>query len=374
MNANEVIANRATQILGGNPGEYRVRPNDDVNMSQSTNDVVPAAIRLGILWRLDEFLEVLDDLITLFEDKGREFDGILKSGRTHLQDAVPIRMGQEFNAYATALKKDKVRIANSSNSLLFLGIGGTATGTGLNCHPHYHKEMVLKISEITQMKFESSNDLFESMQSMSDVTAFSGSLRTAALTLNRIANDLRLMASGPSSGLDEIHFPPLQPGSSIMPGKINPVMAEMMNMAMYQVIGLDTTIALASQAGQFELNVMMPIIAHDVFEMMQIMIASMKAFGEKGISGLKANPEKAKAGLERNTIIATALNPLIGYMAAAELVKEALAQNRSILDMAMEKARQGLLLHRDQTRKVTSQEIEQALGNLRKMTEGGLSD
>jgi fumarate hydratase class II len=289
-----------------------------------------------------------------------------------LQDAVPVRLGQEFGGYAKAVERDAQRIRSAGDSLRRLGIGGTATGTGLNAHPDFHRKMVDRIAELTGLALEPSDNLFESMQSMADVTHFSASLRTLALTLMRIANDLRLLSSGPSSGLDEIRFPPVQPGSSIMPGKINPVMAEMLNMAMIHVIGLDGAVALASQAGQLELNVMMPIIAQEIFEMMQVTIGSVRAFTEKGVKGLAANPAKAAAWLERNAIIATALNPLIGYAAAAELVKEAVRQNRSIRELALEKAAAGKLTHQDNPKPVTSAEVESALGNLHRMTEGGL--
>jgi aspartate ammonia-lyase len=372
MNANEVIANRATQLLGGSLGEYRIRPNDDVNMSQSTNDVIPCAIRLGILWRKDELMDVIRILAETLAAKALEFDDIVKSGRTHLQDAVPVRLGQEMGGYATAVERDGERIQSASRSLLRLGIGGTAAGTGLNAHPEYHQCMVEKIRELTGLPVETSDNLFESMQSLADVADFSATIRTLALTLTRIANDLRLMASGPCSGLDEIRFPAVQPGSSIMPGKVNPVMAEMLNMAMYHVIGLDTAVSLASQAGQLELNVMMPIIANDIFEMMHILINSIRAFYEKGVKGLTANPAKAEIGLEQNAIIATALNPLIGYAAAAEIVKAATVSDRSIRELALERARAGVLMHKDQDRPITPQEVETVLGDIRKMTEGGL--
>ncbi|MGD0173242.1 MAG: aspartate ammonia-lyase [Anaerolineales bacterium] len=372
MNANEVIANRATQLMGGVLGEYRVRSNDDVNMAQSTNDVIPCAIRLGILWRLGELLDVVDALAEAFSKKSVDFDGIVKSGRTHLQDAVPVRLGQEMGGYAKAIARDAQRIRAAGETLLRLGIGGTATGTGLNAHPEFHARMVRRIAKLTGLPVEPSDNLFESMQSMADIAHFSASLRTLALTLTRIANDLRLLSSGPNSGLDEIRFSPMQPGSSIMPGKINPVMAEMLNMAMIHVIGLDAAVALASQAGQLELNVMMPIIAQEVFEMMQVSIGAIRAFTEKGVKGLAANPSKAAAWLERNAIIATALNPLIGYAAAAELVKEAVRQNRSIRELALEQAASGMLMHRDSRQPVTTAEIESALGDLRRMTEGGL--
>jgi len=373
MNANEVIANRATQILGGGLGKYYVHPNDHVNMAQSTNDTIPTAIRLGALWRLDEFLDSLNSLQSALEGKAEEFDDIVKSGRTHLQDAVPVRLGQEFDAYAKAIERDKGRVRRSAYGLRRLGIGGTAVGSGLNAHPEYHARMVKKLSELTKLELYESDNLFESMQSMADAADFSASLRTLALTLTRIANDFRLLSSGPSTGLDEIKLPSVQPGSSIMPGKVNPVLAEMLNQAMFHVIGCDTTVALATQAGQLELNVMMPIIAHNLFEMMQVTIGAVNAFTEHAVQGVVANREKAEGWLARNAIIVTALNPVIGYSQGAALVKEALAKNVSIKELAIEKAKAGALKYRDEDRPVTADEIESALSDLRRLTEGGIA-
>ena len=372
MNTNEVIANRATQILGGRLGEYRVHPNDHVNMAQSTNDTIPTAIRLGCLWRLDELLAVVGHLGVTLLDKAGEFDEVIKSGRTHLQDAVPVRLGQEFGAYARAVERDKERISRSAEGLRRLGIGGTATGSGLNAHPEYHQRMVAKLEQLSGLELYTSDDLFESMQSMADIADFSAALRILAITLTRIANDFRLLSSGPATGLDEIRLPAVQPGSSIMPGKVNPVLAEMLNMAMYHVQGNDHTIALAAQAGQLELNVMMPIIAHNVFEMMQITIGAVGAFTDKCVIGLRANPEKAAGWLDRNAIVVTALNPLIGYAAGAALVKEALAENRTIRELAMERASSGELQHVSEDRPVRPEEIEAALSDLRKLTVGGI--
>jgi len=373
MNANEVIANQATILLGGKLGQYLVNPNDHVNMSQSTNDCIPTAIRMGCLWRLDELLQAVDTLKSALHEKAVEFDDIVKSGRTHLQDAVPVRLGQEFGAYARAVERDGERIKRSAEGLRRLGIGGTATGTGLNAPPEYHSRMVKRLTELTDLKLYQSDNLFESMQSMADMADFSGALRTLALTLIRIANDFRLLASGPSTGLDELRLPPVQPGSSIMPGKVNPVLAEMLDMAMFHVIGCDTTVSLASQAGQLELNVMMPIIAHNLFEAMQIMIGAINAFSEKCVRGLKANREKAEGWLGKNAIVATALNPIIGYAPGAALVKEALQRNITIREVAIEKIKRGELLYRDTGKPVSEDEILAALGDLRKLTEGGVA-
>jgi len=372
MNVNEVIANRATLVLGGRLGEYHVHPNDHVNMAQSTNDTIPTAIRLGCLWRLDELLSVLDGLASALESKAGEFDAIVKSGRTHLQDAVPVRLGQEFGAYAKAVRRDSERIRRAAEGLRRLGIGGTAVGSGLNAHPEYHARMVKKLSELAGLELYQSDNLFESMQSMSDAADFSASLRTLALSLIRIANDFRLLSSGPSTGLDEIDLPAVQPGSSIMPGKVNPVMAEMLDQAMFHVVGCDTAVAVAVQAGQLELNVMMPVIAHNLFEMMQVTIGAVTAFNERAVKGVTANREKAEGWLAKNAIVVTALNPLIGYTQGAALVKEALARNAAIKDVAVEKAKSGMLKHRDEDRPVTADEIEAALSDLRKLTDGGI--
>jgi aspartate ammonia-lyase len=372
MNANEVLANLATEKMGGTRGNYIVKPNDDVNMAQSTNDTIPTAIRLGCLWRVDELLAAVDALSEAFKVKSVEFDDIVKSGRTHLQDAVPVRLGQEFGAYAKAVARDRERIARSAEGLRRLGIGGTATGTGLNAHPEYHARMVKRLSEISGLKLYESDNLFESMQSQADAADFSASLRTFAITLVRIANDLRLLSSGPTTGLDEIRLPAVQPGSSIMPGKVNPVLAEMLDMAMFHVQGCDHTVSLAAQAGQLELNVMMPIIAHNLFEAMQVMIGAVSAFTERCVKGIVAQREKAEGWLAKNAIVATALNPLIGYMTAGELVKAAMKRNMTIREVAAERIAQGDLKNKDNGTLITLADIDNVLGDIHKLTEGGL--
>jgi fumarate hydratase class II len=373
MNANEVIANRANELLGGKQGDYRpVHPNDHVNMAQSTNDTIPTAIRLGALWRLGELLEALDRLARALDDKAREFDAVVKSGRTHLQDAVPVRLGQEFGAYALSVKRGRDRIAQAAEGLRRLGIGGTATGTGLNAHPEYHARMVRRLGELSRLKLYESDNLFESMQSHGDTAYFSGAIRAAAQDLIRIANDFRLLSSGPATGLDEIRLPAVQPGSSIMPGKVNPVLAEMLDMAMFHVLGNDTTITLAAQAGQLELNVMMPIIAHNLFEMMQVMIGSVAAFTKYCVVGLKANPDKAAGWLAKNAILVTALNPIIGYAQGAEIAKQAMARDAAIREVALEKIQAGQLLHKDSGKPVTIEDIDAVLGDIRRLTDGGI--
>ncbi len=361
MNVNEVIANRANEILGYglNAKPKPIGSNDHVNMAQSTNDTIPTAIRLGCLWRLDELVETLDKLAAAFRQKSAEFDDIVKSGRTHLQDAVPVRLGQEFGAYARAVERDREKIVLAAEGLRRLGIGGTATGTGLNAHPEYHPRMILVLGRLTGLTLHESDDLFESMQSMADPVHFSGALRTLAQDLTRIANDFRLLSSGPSTGLDEIRLPAVQPGSSIMPGKVNPVLAEMLNMAMFQVMGNDLTVMMAGQAGQLELNVMMPIIAYNLFQSMDVIINAVNAFTDKCVVGLKANPEKATGWLAKNAILVTALNPVIGYQKGAEVAKEAMATNRTVREVVVDK---GYL---------SGEEVDRLL-NVRNLTDGGI--
>jgi fumarate hydratase class II len=361
MNVNEVIANRANQLLGHALDDPKkpIHPNDHVNMAQSTNDTIPTAIRLGCLWRLDELLAGVNALAVALDVKAAEFDDVVKSGRTHLQDAVPVRLGQEFGAYAQAVRYDHERIASAADRLRRLGIGGTATGTGLNAHPEYHARMVARLSELTGQPLRSSGNLFESMQSLADPADFSASLRTLAITLTRIANDFRLLSSGPATGLDELRLPAVQPGSSIMPGKVNPVLAEMLNMVCIHVQGCDFTVALAAQAGQLELNVMMPVIAHSLFEMMHVLIGAIRAFTEKCVVGLQANHEKATGWLAKNAILVTALNPVIGYLNGAAVAKEAMATGKTIKEVVVAKG----LLSADQV---------DALLDVRTLTDGGI--
>ena len=338
MNVNEVLANRANEILGGECGSYdRVHPNDHVNMSQSTNDVIPTAVRVAgvLLWKkLDASLESLQKAL---ERKTKEFDKIIKSARTHLQDATPIRLGQEFSGYAASIRKNRKRIQAAVEDLLVIGIGGTAVGTGVNSHPQYRQKMTQVLSEFTGYKFVATDNLFEAMQSASVVLAVSATLRVLATDLIRIANDLRLLSSGPSTGLREIRLPAVQPGSSIMPAKVNPVMAEMLDMVCFQIIGLDSAIGLAAQAGQLELNVMFPLIAWDLCHMMEILTNSARVFTERCVLGIQADETRCKQFAERNVTIVTALNPYIGYAKAAEIGKEALAGGKTIRELVLEK-------------------------------------
>ena len=338
MNANEVLANRASQLLGYavDAADKPVHPNDHVNMAQSTNDTIPTAIRLGALWRLDELLRTLRRFVEVARGKARDWDDIVKSGRTHLQDAVPIRLGQEVGAWATAIERQIDKVEFAADGLRRLGIGGTAAGTGLNAHPDYHARMVAKLAELSGIALYESDDLFESMQSMQDAAFFSAALRNLAMDFTRIANDVRLLSAGPTTGIAELVCPPVQPGSSIMPGKVNPVLAEMLNQAMYHCMGNDTAVNLCGAAGQFELNVMMPVLAHNLNETMQVMIGAVGAFTEKLLVGLEVNRERAESWLARNPILVTALNPVIGYNNGAMVAKKALAEGKSVREVVLE--------------------------------------
>jgi aspartate ammonia-lyase len=338
MNCNEVLANRANEILGGKRGEYQpVHPNDHVNMAQSTNDVIPTAIRLAALSELPALLEAMGRLARAFVTKGRAFDQILKSGRTHLQDATPIRLGQEFAAYGHTIERSADRVAQTAEALRDLGIGGTAVGTGLNAEPAYPALMVKQLRTITGIELREGKDRVQLMQSMGDAAAFSGALRTYAMDLGKIASDLRLLASGPRTGLAEIVLPPVQPGSSIMPGKVNPSIAEMVNMVCYQALGNDVTVAAAAEAGQLELNVMMPVIAHNLLFTMRILTNASRVFAERCVEGIEADRAQCEHWLERSPALVTALAPRIGYAEAAKLAKEAVAKNVTVRQLVMEK-------------------------------------
>jgi aspartate ammonia-lyase len=341
MNANEVLANRALELLGEARGRYAVvHPNDHVNLAQSTNDVFPTAMRLAALARLHSLLQALDGLENALSERARLFDGIVKAGRTHLQDATPIRLGQEFGGYATAVAAHLAAIAETRQALRSVGLGGTAVGTGMNSHPDYRRLVIARLSEVTGEPLAAAPDPFDAMQSMRPFAAVSGALRTLCLDLVRICNDLRLLASGPRTGLAEISLPAVQPGSSIMPGKVNPVMAEMLTMVCFQVIGHDVTIAMATQAGQLELNVMMPVIAHALLQSLDILAHGIAAFTSRCVTGIQADAERCRRYAEETVALATALTPRIGYERAAALAGEAWKSGRSVRDVA---AAQGLL-------------------------------
>lgn len=338
MNTNEVIANRAIEILGGKKGDYNlVSPNDHVNCAQSTNDFFPTAMRIAALVKSEELLSVIDKCVESFEEKGREYFHIIKSGRTHLQDAVPVRLGRSFDVFSKIFKQHRTRIENALSELKVLGIGGTAAGTGLNAHPLYQSKIVQELSELTKIDFQPAHDLMVSMQSMAPFVALSSSLRNFALDITKIANDLRLMDSGPTTGLSEIKLPAVQPGSSIMPGKVNPSIVEMLNQVCFQVIGSSTTIDYSSQAGQFELNVMMPIINFNLLFSIKILTNALRVFDEKCIRGIAANEDRCRRYAEGSVSNATALNVKIGYLKTAEIVKEAVRTGKTIKEVCLSK-------------------------------------
>ena len=360
MNVNEVLANRANEILGAPRGAYApVHPNDHVNMAQSTNDVIPTAIRIGVLALATELGRAAVQLRDSLLEKGREFDDVLKSGRTHLQDAMPIRLGQEFHAYGGTIDRNIQRLAQAADYLRDLGIGGSAVGTGVNVEPSYPALMVRHLHELTGLALRAGSDRIQLMQSMGDVAAFSAQLRTLAVDLSKCASDLRLMASGPRTGLDELVLPAVQPGSSIMPGKVNPSMAEMVNQVCYQVMGNDLCVAVAAEHGQLELNVMMPVIAHNVMLSVMILTSAMTQLAERCVRGIEANREQCAYWLERSAALATALAPRIGYARAAELSKQSVKENTLIRE----------LVHREHV--LPDNEID-AILDLRKMTEIGV--
>lgn len=338
MNTNEVLANRANQILGEKLGSYKkVHPNDHVNYGQSTNDVFPTAMRLSTLLALEELYPVLESLAAAFSAKAEEFKDILKAGRTHMQDAVPITLSQEFAAYAAAVKEASAAIQRNAVTLHSLGLGGSAVGTGLNTHPDYRFKAVAKLAKLSGLELHPTYDLRYAMQSCAPMADVSGALRGLALEMIRISNDLRLLSSGPNTGFNEIHLPSLQPGSSIMPGKVNPVLAELTAMVAFQVMGNDTATAMAVQAGQLELNVMMPAMAHATLQSITILTNTLRELDHRCVRGITANRERNVFYAASTIALATALNPYIGYRKAAELVKESVASGRSIVDLAREK-------------------------------------
>jgi aspartate ammonia-lyase len=338
MNTNEVLANRANEILGGKLGEYaEVHPNDHVNYGQSTNDVFPTGMRIGTLLVLETLYPVLDKLAASFRQKATEFDGILKSGRTHMQDAVPVRLGQEFAAYGLAIEKAKHTIQLASDGLRELGLGGSAVGTGINTHPDYREKAVANLARISGQKLIPAADMRWAMQSNACMGDVSAALRSLALEVIRISNDIRLLSSGPNTGFAEIYLPSLQPGSSIMPGKINPVMPELAAMVSFQVVGNDTAVALAVQGGQLELNVMMPTMTYSVMQSATILANMLRQFDDRCIAGITANKDRCDFYAQSTVSLATALNPYIGYAKAAEIVKESVATGESIIKIARAK-------------------------------------
>jgi len=338
MNVNEVIANRALELLGRSRGDYAaISPNDHVNRGQSTNDTFPTAVHLASLFALPPIYEAADELAGALDRKGEEFHDIVKSGRTHLQDAMPIRLGQEFRAYASAIRRARRGIARASEDLYEVALGGTAVGTGTNTPPGFRRLAVSILAEETKLPLRPASDPFEAIESRYASAHISGALRDLALELARIANDLRLLASGPTTGFAEIELPAVQPGSSIMPGKVNPVIPECVNMICFQAIGNDVAVVQAVAAGQLELNVMMPVIAATFLKTAGILSNGMQILARRCVAGIRADPERCRAYLEKNPSLATLLNPAIGYLRAAEVAKEALARGAAVRDIVREK-------------------------------------
>ena len=360
MNVNEVLANRANEMLGSARGTYApVHPNDHVNMSQSTNDTIPTNIRLACLSQLDGLVAAFEGLRDALAAKGIEFDHIVKAGRTHLQDAMPIRLGQEFTAYAGSLDRGLRRVKEAADYLRDLGIGGSAVGTGVTVEKEYPPLMITHLSAISGLELRMGQDRIQLMQSMGDVAGFSASMRVLAIDLSKIASDLRIMVMGPRTGIDEIKLPAVQPGSSIMPGKINPSIPEMVNQVCFQVMGLDTTVAISAEHGQLELNVMMPVIAFNVLLTMRILTNTATVFNEKCVAGIEAHEDMCAYWVERSAALATALMPHIGYARAAELSKQSVKEGVLVRDM----------VKRDKL--LPADEIDDVL-DLRKMTEIGV--
>lgn len=337
MNVNEVIANRALEILGKEKGDYHtVSPNSHVNMSQSTNDAFPTAIHIAVLNLIDELLVTMDYMQSVFHQKAEQFAHVIKMGRTHLQDAVPIRLGQEFEAYCRVINRDIVRIRQTRPNLYDVNMGATAVGTGLNAFPDYIKSVDEHLAEISGLPLKGATHLVDATQNTDAYTEVSGALKICMINMSKIANDLRLMASGPRAGLGEILLPARQPGSSIMPGKVNPVMPEVLNQVAFQVIGNDHTISLASEAGQLELNVMEPVLVFNLIQSISIMNNVFRAFTENCLKDIEANEERMKEYVEKSVGVLTAVNPHIGYEVAARLAREAILTGRSIRELCIE--------------------------------------
>jgi fumarate hydratase class II len=358
MNANEVIANRATQLLNG----PRVHPNDHVNFGQSSNDVIPTAIHVSARIALEEELgPALAHLGSVLESKAREFDGVMKSGRTHLMDATPVRLGQEFAGYATQVRKGIERLKRAGTELEELALGGTATGTGINMHPDFPGKTIGRLAKATGIEFREADDHFEAQGGKDAVVSASGALNTLAAGLMKIADDLRWLASGPTSGLAEITLPAVQPGSSIMPGKVNPVMSEALMMVAARVMGNHTTITIGGSRGNFELNVMMPVMAHALIESITLLTNSVRVFADRCVAGIRANEERCRELLELNPSIATALNPYIGYDKAAEVAKESAKDRKSVREVV------------NARKLLPADKLDRAL-DVRAMTEPGLPE
>ncbi|RXT06312.1 aspartate ammonia-lyase [Ammoniphilus sp. CFH 90114] len=336
MNANEVIANRAIELLGGVKGDYfSLSPNTHVNMSQSTNDAFPTAVRIAILSLVDQLLNTMEFMLSTFQAKAKEFDAVIKMGRTHLQDAVPIRLGQEFEAYSKAIARDMKRIRKTREHLYEVNMGATAVGTGLNADPRYITRVVELLAESSGYPLVLADHLIDATQNTDVYAEVSASLKVCMINMSKIANDLRLMASGPRTGLGEINLPARQPGSSIMPGKVNPVMCEVINQVAFQVMGNDHTICLAAEAGQLELNVMEPVLFFNLIQSLSIMNQAFDVFTRHCLEGIEANVERCKEYVERSVGIITALNPHLGYETAARIAREAIETGKSVRELCL---------------------------------------
>ncbi|WP_226658966.1 aspartate ammonia-lyase [Pseudalkalibacillus hwajinpoensis] len=336
MNVNEVIANRAIELLGEEKGNYIVcSPNTHVNMSQSTNDSFPTAIHLSVLNMMEQLLSTMEDMHAVFEQKAEAFNHIIKMGRTHLQDAVPIRLGQEFQAYSRVIARDMKRIKQSRQHLYELNMGATAVGTGLNADPRYIEFVVKELAEISGLPLVGAEDMVDATQNTDAYTEVSGTLKVCMMNMSKIANDLRLMASGPRAGLGEISLPARQPGSSIMPGKVNPVLPEVINQVAFQVIGNDNTICLASEAGQLELNVMEPVLVFNLLQSLSIMKNAFRTFTDNCLKGIEANEDRLNEYVEKSVGVLTAVNPHIGYEVAARIAREAILSGASIRELCL---------------------------------------
>ncbi|MEN9826552.1 MAG: hypothetical protein RI953_2297 [Pseudomonadota bacterium] len=337
MNANEVIANRALELAGFQKGEYkRIHPNNHVNLGQSTNDAYPTAVRVAILHALPTLTESLAELCSSLGLKAKEFNSVIKMGRTQLQDAVPMTLGQEFEAFRVNLEEDIMRLQDASRLFLEVNLGGTAIGTGITAHPEYRSKALAHLNKITGLRLVSSANLIEATPDTGSFVLFSGILKRLATKLSKICNDLRLLSSGPRCGFGEINLPPMQPGSSIMPGKVNPVIPEVVNQVAFQVIGNDLTITLAAEAGQLQLNVMEPVIVFNLFQSMQMLPRAIKTLSRLCVSGITANPEVCRRYVENSIGLVTALNPHIGYENSTRVAKEALETGRSVFDLVLE--------------------------------------
>lgn len=338
MNANEVIANRALEILGYEKGEYRYcHPNNHVNLSQSTNDAYPTALKIAITNSNATLVSKISELVDAFRKKAGEFDHVIKMGRTQLQDAVPMTLGQEFEAYAVTISEEISRLDQNAQLFLEVNMGGTAIGTGINADPEYSERVIKHLRDATGLDLVLAADLVEATQDTGAFVIYSSALKRLAVKLSKIANDLRLLSSGPRAGINEINLPPMQPGSSIMPGKVNPVIAEVVNQICYKVIGNDLTVTLAAEAGQLELNVMEPVIAQSIFESIEMLKNGLLTFIHRCIDGITANTDHCRRMVENSIGLVTALNPVLGYEVSTQLAKEALDTNRGVYELALEK-------------------------------------